>query len=149
MFRGIVDDDLFVLGNRKIHSLTSTGKYELMVVLTDYQGGSKKAHYLSFSLGNATTFYQLHVDGYSGDAGDSLKFDHDGHAFSTADADHDDAKTVNCAQKHHGGYWYSNCFKSNINGKWGIADQTGIVWGSYKNWELYALKGTEMKIRPL
>lgn len=80
--------------------------------------------------------------------GDSLGFDHNGHAFSTADHDQDGSKDVNCAQKHHGGYWYSNCFKSNINGKWGVPGTQGIVWGSFKNWEMYVLKETTMMIRP-
>lgn len=81
--------------------------------------------------------------------GDSLGFDHNGHAFSTADHDVDGADKVNCAQKHHGGYWYSSCFKSNINGQWGKAGEQGIVWGSFKNWEMYVLKETTMMIRPV
>ncbi|XP_060069192.1 ryncolin-1-like [Ylistrum balloti] len=137
------------LGNKNIHALTASGLYELRVVLEDFQGNRKVANYRSFSVGDASSKYRLSIDGYSGDAGDSLKFDHDGHAFSTADADNDGAQSVNCAQTHSGGYWYSDCFKSNINGKYGVKAETGIIWGSFKNWELYVLKKTEMKIRPV
>ena len=82
-------------------------------------------------------------------AGDSLIFDHNGHQFSTYDADHDGAANANCADRHGGGYWYSNCFKSNLNGKWGVAGDKGIIWGSFKDWQMYVLKRVEMKIRPL
>ena len=81
--------------------------------------------------------------------GDALVFDHNGHAFSTADADSDGSQTANCAQKHKGGWWYSNCFKSNLNGVWGKADETGIVWGPFNNWQMYALKETKMMVRPV
>ena len=79
--------------------------------------------------------------------GDSLKFDHDGHQFSTHDRDNDGSDDQNCAEKHHGGYWYSSGFKSNLNGNWGVAGEQGIVWGSFKDWAMYVLKRTEMKIR--
>ncbi|VDI67768.1 Hypothetical predicted protein [Mytilus galloprovincialis] len=85
---------------------------------------------------------------YSGDAGDSLAFDHNGHGFSTADHDKDGSRDINCAQKHHGGYWYSGCFKSNINGLWGKPGEQGIIWGSFHSWQMYVLKETTMMIRP-
>ena len=81
-------------------------------------------------------------------SGDSLIYDHNGHQFSTYDADHDSAANANCADIHGGGYWYSNCFKSNLNGKWGVAGDKGIIWGSFKDWQMYVLKKVEMKIRP-
>ncbi|XP_045166315.1 fibrinogen C domain-containing protein 1-like [Mercenaria mercenaria] len=135
------------LGNRNIHAITKTGKYELLVELEDFQKHVKYAHYSSFSVGDAASDYRLSVDGYNGTAGDSLVFDHNGHGFSAHDADHDGAGKINCAEKHHGGYWYSACFKSNINGKWGVPGEQGIIWGSYKDWTLYVLRRTEMKIR--
>lgn len=82
-------------------------------------------------------------------SGDGLVIDHNGHAFSTADADSDGAQSINCAQKHKGGWWYSNCFKSNLNGEWGKAGETGIVWGPFKDWQMYALKETTMMVRPV
>ncbi|XP_071178575.1 fibrinogen C domain-containing protein 1-like [Mytilus edulis] len=136
------------LGNKNIYTITSNGEYELLVVLTDFQNTTKKAKYSSFSLKGPTTSYELEVSGYSGDAGDSLAFDHNGHAFSTADHDKDGSKDINCAQKHHGGYWYSGCFKSNINGLWGKPGEQGIIWGSYHSWQMYVLKETTMMIRP-
>ncbi|XP_060557149.1 ficolin-3-like [Ruditapes philippinarum] len=135
------------LGNRNIHAITKSGKYELRVELEDFQKHVKFAHYSSFSVADAASHYKLTVDGYNGTAGDSLIFDHNGHEFSAHDADNDGANNINCAEKQHGGYWYSACFKSNINGKWGVPGEQGIIWGSYKDWTLYVLKRTEMKIR--
>ncbi|KAH3827994.1 fibrinogen C domain-containing protein 1-A-like [Dreissena polymorpha] len=137
----------FYLGNRHISALTRQGHYELRVELEDFKGVSKFAHYSSFSVGDSASKYTLHVDGYNGTAGDSLKFDHDGHKFSTADQDNDGTDSVKCAEKHHGGYWYSACFKSNLNGKWGVPGEQGIVYGSFKDWQIYVLKKSEMKIR--
>ncbi|KAK3100676.1 hypothetical protein FSP39_023646 [Pinctada imbricata] len=145
---GNVTDELYI-GNKNIHDITSRCTYKLKVILTDFQNNTKTVDYKSFSVGDSQSKYTLHVSGYSGDAGDSLAFDHDGHAFSAPDADNDGAKSVNCAQKHHGGYWYSNCFKSNINGAWGKAGETGIIWGSYKSWQLYVLKETTMMVKPV
>eukprot|EP00105_Crassostrea_gigas_P023117 XP_011442851.1 PREDICTED: fibrinogen C domain-containing protein 1 [Crassostrea gigas] len=136
-------------GNDVIHAITSQCKYELKIILTDFQQHTKIAKYSSFSVGDKSTKYALSISGYSGDAGDALVFDHNGKAFSTADADSDSSQTVNCAQKHKGGWWYSNCFKSNLNGVWGKADETGIVWGPYNNWQMYALKETTMMVRPV
>nr|XP_022327163.1 fibrinogen C domain-containing protein 1-like [Crassostrea virginica] len=136
-------------GNELIHAITSQCKYELKIVMTDFQHHTKVAKYASFSVGDKSTKYALSIDGYSGDAGDALVFDHNGHAFSTADADSDGSQTANCAQKHKGGWWYSNCFKSNLNGVWGKADETGIVWGPFNNWQMYALKETKMMVRPV
>ncbi|XP_061188699.1 fibrinogen C domain-containing protein 1-like [Saccostrea echinata] len=136
-------------GNENIHAITSQCKYELKIILTDYQQHTKVAKYSSFSVGDKSTKYALTIAGYSGDAGDGLVFDHNGHAFSTADADSDGAQSLNCAQKHKGGWWYSNCFKSNLNGVWGKADETGIVWGPFKDWRMYALKETTMMVRPV
>lgn len=136
------------LGNKHIHAITSSGNYELLVELEDFQQHIKTAHYSSFSVGDSGSVYRLSVSGYNGTAGDSLMFDHNGHQFSTYDADHDGSTNSNCAASLTGGYWYSNCFKSNLNGKWGVGGQTGIVWGSFKDWQMYVLKRTEMKIRP-
>ncbi|KAL4226606.1 hypothetical protein ACF0H5_014590 [Mactra antiquata] len=135
------------LGNKILNALTKSGQYELRVELVDYQRKMKFANYDTFVIDDATAKYKLHVDGYNGTAGDSLIFDHNGHAFSTYDSDNDGADKINCAEKQHGGYWYSACFKSNINGKWGVPGEQGIIWGSYKDWTLYVLKRTEMKIR--
>lgn len=49
--------------------------------------------------------------------GDSLSY-HQGRPFSTEDRDNDVAVT-NCATSYKGAWWYKNCHRTNLNGKYG------------------------------
>lgn len=49
--------------------------------------------------------------------GDSLSY-HQGRPFSTKDRDNDIAVT-NCALSYKGAWWYKNCHRANLNGKYG------------------------------
>lgn len=50
-------------------------------------------------------------------SGDSLSY-HQGRPFSTKDRDNDIAVT-NCALSYKGAWWYKNCHRANLNGKYG------------------------------
>ena len=50
-------------------------------------------------------------------SGDSLSY-HQGRPFSTKDRDNDIAVT-NCALSYKGAWWYKNCHRTNLNGKYG------------------------------
>lgn len=66
----IIKKVIFVfLGNDVIHAITSQCKYELKIILTDFQQHTKIAKYSSFSVGDKSTKYALSISGYSGDAG--------------------------------------------------------------------------------
>ena len=73
--------------------------------------------------------------------GNSLN-DGDGQQFSTKDRDNDGQRSMNCANKNNGAWWYKNCHRSNLNGKYLENGQTGIFWGNWKR-----MKRVEMKIR--
>ena len=138
----------FWLGLDKIHRLTSTGT-ELRVDLQDFDGNLAYAKYSSFSVGDSRSKYNLSVSGYNGTAGDSLAW-HNGQRFSTRDQDNDAHSGGSCAQGYKGGWWYSVCHHSNLNGLYhggphsSFAD--GVNWYTWKGYH-YSLKFTEMKVR--
>ncbi|XP_025028940.1 tenascin, partial [Python bivittatus] len=106
----------FWLGLEKLHKITSQGQYELRVDLRDH-GETAYALYDKFTVGDARTRYRMKVDGYSGTAGDSMTY-HNGRAFSTFDKDNDSAIT-NCALSYKGAFWYKNCHRVNLMGRYG------------------------------
>lgn len=55
--------------NKHIHSMTSNGRYELRIDLTDQSYTKKYAVYKMFVVGDAASKYKLTIAGYSGDAG--------------------------------------------------------------------------------
>jgi len=120
---GSTDAD-FWLGLEQMHLLTSSQVYRLRVeVLLESNNLWYSAEYWSFQIGHETTNkYRLSVEGYSGDAGDSLQYQgnyngdgnfgsylHDGMMFSTNDQDNDLA-TENCAAGRRGAWWFNSCF---------------------------------------
>lgn len=73
----------FWLGLDKIHELTSSRLYELMIVMESFDGTKKTAKYSAFAIADESSMYALNLLGaYSGDAEDSLKY-HAGMKFST------------------------------------------------------------------
>ena len=135
------------LGLSKIHRLANGSvSTKLRVCLRDKNGNSAYASYSTFYIGDSTTDYTLHVSGYSGTAGDSLTY-HNLMKFTTKDDDNDQYSGGNCAKEFKSGWWYKNCFHSNLNGPYGDdRNSKGINWQTWKGWE-YSLPFTEMKIR--
>lgn len=50
-------------------------------------------------------------------SGDSMRYHH-GRPFSTWDKD-PDPLGIHCAKAYMGGWWYKNCYKTNLNGLYG------------------------------
>ena len=124
----------FWLGNKWIHQLTSLGKTELRI---DFENG-KYVKYSSFAVDDAASKYTLTVSGWSGTLSDELTY-HNTMKFSTNDQDND-IDGGNCAISYAGAWWYKSCYNSNLNGRFGRQDSTGI--------EFYGLHTfTEMKLR--
>nr|ASW28000.1 tenascin-C [Ambystoma mexicanum] len=120
----------FFLGLENLHQITSQGQYELRVDLRD---GDETAYavYDKFSVGDAKSRYRLKVDGYSGTAGDSMSY-HNGRSFSTFDKDNDSAIT-NCALSYKGAFWYKNCHRVNLMGRYGDNSHSqGVNWFHWK-----------------
>ncbi|XP_076342435.1 techylectin-5A-like [Tachypleus tridentatus] len=140
----------FWLGNDRIYALTNQGNYSIRFDLKDKEGNERFAIYREFWIENEDYLYRLHVSNYSGDAGDGFS-GHNGYSFSTKDKDNDIYET-SCAQTFKGGWWYSKCHSSNLNGLYlngeheSYAD--GVEWGAWKG-QKYSLPDVEMKIRTL
>ncbi|NXS99356.1 TENA protein, partial [Jacana jacana] len=137
--------DEFWIGLENLHKITSQGQYELRVDLRD-KGETAYAVYERFSVGDSKSRYRLRVDGYSGTAGDSMTY-HNGRSFSTFDKDNDSAIT-NCALSYKGAFWYKNCHRVNLMGRYGDNSHSqGVNWFHWKGHE-YSIQFAEMKLRP-
>ncbi|XP_006060419.2 tenascin-R isoform X1 [Bubalus bubalis] len=138
-------EDEFWLGLDNIHRITSQGRYELRVDMRDGQE-TAFASYDRFSVEDNRSLYKLRLGGYNGTAGDSLSY-HQGRPFSTEDRDNDIAVT-NCAMSYKGAWWYKNCHRTNLNGKYGESRHSqGINWYHWKGHE-FSIPFVEMKMRP-
>ena len=67
-------DSEFWLGNDKLHRLTAADNMTLRVDLEDFDGNITYAEYTTFKVANESDKYRLLIGGYSGTAGDSLKW---------------------------------------------------------------------------
>ncbi|XP_051578605.1 angiopoietin-related protein 7-like isoform X3 [Myxocyprinus asiaticus] len=143
----------FWLGNDHIHDISSQGDYSLRIDLEDWNGKHKHALYQNFWIENEENHYRLHVSGFSGTVEDSFSWYHDKQSFSTPDTGDI------CAEISHGGWWYHQCFFSNLNGVYykggrysakgkNLLGPDGIVWYSWKDSDYYSLKKVSMMIRP-
>ncbi|XP_049751082.1 tenascin isoform X5 [Elephas maximus indicus] len=137
--------DEFWLGLDNLSKITAQGQYELRVDLRDH-GETAYAVYDRFSVGDAGSRYKLKVEGYSGTAGDSMAY-HNGRSFSTFDKDTDSAIT-NCALSYKGAFWYKNCHRVNLMGRYGDNNHSqGVNWFHWKGHE-HSIQFAEMKLRP-
>ncbi|XP_056288375.1 tenascin isoform X4 [Pseudoliparis swirei] len=137
--------DEFWLGLSNLHKITNSGHYELRVDLRD-GGESAYAQYDKLTIAEPKKRYKIYVGAYSGTAGDSMTY-HQGRPFSTFDNDNDIAVT-NCALSYKGAFWYKNCHRVNLMGKYGDGSHSkGINWFHWKGHE-HSIEFAEMKIRP-
>ena len=139
----------FWLGNEKIHRLTKRKNMMIRFDLEDFDGNKKYAEYRTFYIDGENDNYRLHVSSYSGTAGDSLSF-HDGMQFSTKDRDND-KRSDNCATSSHGAWWYKDCYRSNLHGKYldgpRKSSTSSVVWYHFRL-GYHSLRKTEIKVRP-
>ena len=106
-------DGNFWLGLKYLHSFTSQGKWTLRIDLKSTDGQEGFAKYTGFKIGSSEDKYKLTYEAFSGSCEDALVY-HQGMKFSTFDQDND-GDSRNCAAKYKGGWWYKNCYNSNLN----------------------------------
>ena len=108
----------FWLGLEKIHKLAAPGKRAILRVDMKHYSNKNNltyARYSTFEVSDEADGYRLKVQGYSGNAGDSLIDVHSSQSFSTMDKDQD-IHNKSCADMFRGGWWYGQCHRANLNG---------------------------------
>ena len=141
----------FWYGLKNIHRLTTRDQVELRIdMVKETDGEAFSWTYQTFSVGGAADKYRLTVGEGEGEGFDAMSY-HNGQQFSTHDNDND-VITVNCAVYEQGGWWYKDCYRSNLNGPHtrpslpGISpDRAQLEWNNGAGWQ--ALSSVEMKIR--
>ncbi|XP_055943293.1 techylectin-5B-like isoform X2 [Argiope bruennichi] len=137
---GSIERD-FWLGNENIHVLSTQVPVEIRFELEDVRGERRFAKYKSFHIDDESQNYTLHISGYSGDAGDGMKY-HDGQEFSAKDRGN-----YRAAVALKGSWWIFEWAYVHLNGFYdpGMDDFQAIHW--YKWLENEGLAFCEMKIR--
>ena len=135
----------FWLGNDNIHTLTkaeAAPNSSSLLINMKYRNKEQPifALYSGFRIDDEAAKYKLYVSGYSGNATDKLSY-HNKVRFSTEDQDNDSRPNGKCTTIYgKGGWWYRNCYQSNLNGNYNETTQKGVFWIS-------SLSFVEMKIR--
>ncbi|XP_020708953.2 angiopoietin-2 isoform X2 [Athalia rosae] len=143
----------FWLGNENIYMLTNNEDYMLRVELEDFEGNKRYAQYSHFKIYSEGEYYKLEIDGYEGNAGDSLNdpwYGSNNSPFSTYNRDND-RSSLNCASMLKGGWWWKSCGRG-LNGLYlndpqDLTARQGIVWFRWRGWD-YTLKKAQMMIKP-
>ncbi|XP_056234571.1 angiopoietin-related protein 4-like [Seriola aureovittata] len=148
----------FWLGLENIHSLSKQGQYVLQVELSDWAGEQHMAHY-RFLLDGEEKLFALHLEQEtsSGAEEEIMTTAASGRPFSTADRDNDLTADINCAELLTGGWWFSSCGESNLNGRYPRRQsplrrqksrRQAMFWTSLKG-QNNSLKTTLLKIAPV
>ncbi|XP_062574947.1 fibrinogen-like protein 1, partial [Saccostrea cucullata] len=123
--------DSYWIGNDVIHQLTKGRNSSLYVSITLQDGTTLYELYQQFSVSDGRDSYRLYLGGSaSGTLGDSMfntgdiRFNLSGMYFSTPDRDNDRASIGNCAaySGRRGGWWFNACHFTFLNGPWNPAD---------------------------
>ncbi|XP_033120842.1 ryncolin-4-like [Anneissia japonica] len=140
----------FWLGNKKIHKITSSAKYEFRIdmVATDYS--TYHVTYESIEIESAAENFRLNIGEYieanstaaEGFSSTQLTTQsNNGMSFSTVDRDNDNIGENACSISYNCGWWFNACYISNLNGLY----ESGIIWDHGGNH--YILRFSEMKMR--
>ncbi|XP_030379535.1 microfibril-associated glycoprotein 4 isoform X2 [Scaptodrosophila lebanonensis] len=144
----------FFIGLDKLHWITVSDNYELLVQLHNREEKQRYALYDQFSIGSESEQYRLNVLGnHTGDAADALR-QHAGKKFSTSDQDNTESG-ANCATAQSAAFWYSS--SCNLSNPFGIYQRIldrnvdgykGILWRGFLDGPKGSLKRIRLSVRP-
>ena len=91
--------------------ILGSGNHRLVIHMADWAGNNKMVSYSYFHVMDRTQYYQMFINGFSGDVADDMS-QSNGMYFYTPD--HPDQ--YNCAGNMHAGWWYHYCTDTLPNG---------------------------------
>ncbi|KAB5535990.1 hypothetical protein PHYPO_G00124190 [Pangasianodon hypophthalmus] len=148
-------DGEFWLGLEKMYRMTKDEDFILKIQMSDWRDEHQSVQY-RFRLNGEDRNYSLQIlESPVGNLESSLSTESSSLPFSTRDRDNDQKHDFNCAKHLSGGWWFSNCGRSNLNGRYFITPpkqrhqrKQGMFW---KTWHgrYYSLKATVMMISPV
>ena len=124
----------FWLGLEKIHQLAAPGRGATLRVdlkHMDYPGETRYAGYSRFEISNETEGYKLKIDGYSGNAGDSLSILNK-MQFTIKNVIIDPGTGLPIA--NNGAWWYNGNLGSNLNGIFPQIRREEFEFMSWSSW---------------
>ncbi|KAK5869719.1 hypothetical protein PBY51_024417 [Eleginops maclovinus] len=142
----------FWLGLENIHALSQQGPYVLQVELSDWAGEQQHQAQYQLKLEGEEKRFALHLESLSGVQEKIMTTGKSGLPFSTVDIDNDLSADINCAELLSGGWWFSSCGESNLNGRYARrprhqSRRQGMFWTSTKG-QNYSVKTTLLKMAP-
>ncbi|XP_069491511.1 angiopoietin-related protein 3 [Ambystoma mexicanum] len=142
----------FWLGLEKVHSISRQTEYTLHIEMEDWKNNQRHIEY-TFTLGGKDMDYSILLSQTSGNIPSALTENR--HVrFATPDHNSDAQGDQNCPEGYSGGWWYTVCGGTNLNGKYMKAKskgryerKRGVYWKPEKG-RFYSLKSTKMMIQP-
>ncbi|BFF92517.1 ficolin-1-like [Drosophila madeirensis] len=108
----------FWYGLEKIYRIAMSHQTEIFFLLQNGEGTRSYAMYDRFTIFGRNNNYTLRTLGeYKGEAGNGMQY-HLNMPFSTYDRKNNEPRNGHCSQLFWGGWWYNNCYTSNLNGKY-------------------------------
>ena len=118
-----------------LHKITSSGSYELFVIVKRYDGVTRRKQFKGFTIGSEENKYVFHYDSVYARHSNYKLFERAlGMKFSTVDQDNDIDLTKSCAENFHGGWWFSACHADHMNGRYSHTEicprAQGVHWNA-------------------
>ena len=136
----------FWYGLHPLHCLTNQGQWQLRIDFTFTNGTKSYLSYTNFSVGPASSQYQLSISGFTGITYNPFT-SLNGMKFTTKDRDNDKYSRGNCAinvdGRDSGGWWYKFCSHIQPN------HQYKSSFSILLNRKWHSLSFIEMKIKPV
>ena len=144
-------DGNFWLGLEAIHDLTAAQPMSLQIDVVPFNIPAVSIPYQQIHVGDAASQYLLTITsdtpGYD-NLYNSMNY-HSGIKFSTYDNDND-FSFVSCAVDHKAGWWFSDCYRLNLNGVYGGASgitQSNMIMHYLSSNFLEPIRTVTMKIK--